>query len=227
MSIFKFEIPRMKNLSFVIFLSIFVLITGDEAESAENSDKYTIEGTVIPPDVITPEWLLLTRVLVNGGERIGFLRSDGSFHVTNVEPGSYVVEVVNPNHIYEPARVDINSKGKFRARKLNYVQTNLVQQVPYPMKFKVRAPYKYFQIREAWRITDFLMNPMVLMMVLPLLLIMVLPKVMNAADPDTQREMQQMQMPKYDVPELSEVMTSFFTGGKRVPPRTRVVKKRQ
>lgn len=88
-------------------------------------------------------------------------RHDGSFHISNVEPGSYAITVVNPNHIYEPVRVDINSKGKFRARKLNYVQTNLVQQVPYPLKFKVRGPFKYFQVREAWRITDFLMNPMV------------------------------------------------------------------
>ena len=39
--------------------------------------------------------------------------------------------------------------------------------------------------------------------------------------------MQQMQMPKYDVPELSEMMTSLFTGGKRAPVRQRVVKKRQ
>ncbi|XP_054712907.1 ER membrane protein complex subunit 7-like [Uloborus diversus] len=209
---------------FVPFFTCYVI--AEDVDSSEN-DKYTIEGTVLPPDVITPEWLLLTKVLVNGGERIGFLRSDGSFTVSNVEPGSYAVEVINPNHIYEPSRIDINSKGKFRARKLNYVQTNLVHQVPYPLKFKVRAPYKYFQVREAWRITDFLMNPMVLMMVLPLLLIMVLPKMMNAADPETQREMQQMQMPKYDVPELSEMMTSLFTGGKRAPARTRVVKKRQ
>ena len=36
-----------------------------------------------------------------------------------------------------------------------------------------------------------LMNPMVLMMVLPLLLITVLPKMMN--DPETKREMEQMQ----------------------------------
>ena len=35
------------------------------------------------------------------------------------------------------------------------------------------------------------MNPMVLMMVLPLLLITVLPKMMN--DPETKREMEQMQ----------------------------------
>ncbi|KAF8788511.1 ER membrane protein complex subunit 7-like [Argiope bruennichi] len=212
---------------YTILLICVTLAFADELDSSDNPDKYAIDGTVIPPDVITPEWLLSTKVLVNGGERLGFLRNDGSFHVSNVEPGSYVVEVINPNHIYEPARVDINSKGKFRARKLNYVQTNLVQHVPYPLKFKVRAPYKYFQVREAWRITDFLMNPMILMMVLPLLLIMILPKMMNAADPETQREMQQMQIPKYDVPELSEVMTSFFTGGKRAPSRNRAIKKRQ
>ncbi|XP_015903398.1 endoplasmic reticulum membrane protein complex subunit 7 [Parasteatoda tepidariorum] len=212
-----------KNLIFC-FVIYVVLIMKSEADSF---DKYVIDGSVIAPDVISPEWLLSTKVLVNGGERLGFLRNDGSFHISNMEPGSYVVEVINPNHIYDPVRVDINSKGKFRARRLNYVQTNLVQQVSYPLKFKVKAPYKYFQVREAWRITDFLMNPMVLMMVLPLILIMILPKMMNAADPETQREMQQMQMPKYDVPELSEMMTSLFTGGKRPPARNKVVKKRQ
>jgi hypothetical protein len=36
-----------------------------------------------------------------------------------------------------------------------------------------------------------LMNPMVLMMVLPLLLVTVLPKMMN--DPETKKEMEQMQ----------------------------------
>ena len=50
---------------------------------------------------------------------------------------------------------------------------------------------RYFQKREEWKITDLLMNPMVMMMVLPLLLITVLPKMMG--DPETQREMQEMQ----------------------------------
>lgn len=34
-----------------------------------------------------------------------------------------------------------------------------------------------------------------------------------------------MQMPKYDVPDLSEMMTTLFTGGKRAPARQRVVKR--
>lgn len=193
------------------------------------SDRHVIEGKVIPPEIASPEWLTSTRIIVNGGEQLGFLRSDGSFSVHNLSPGSYVVEVANPDHTYEPVRVDINSKGKFRARRVNYIQSNLIQTLAYPLKLKSRGPFQYFQIRETWRITDFLMNPMVLMMVVPLLLIMVLPKLMNAADPETQREMNQMQMPKYDMPELSEMMTSFFTGGNKRQQlkAARAVKKRQ
>ena len=63
--------------------------------------------------------------------------------------------------------------------------------MPYPLKMKTMGRYSYFQKREEWKITDMLMNPMILMMVLPLLLITVLPKMMN--DPETKREMEQMQ----------------------------------
>lgn len=75
--------------------------------------------------------------------------------------GTYVVEITNPNYSYEPIRVDINSKGKFRARKVNYIQQNQVIQVPYPLKFKSQGKIRYFSPREQWRITDFLFSPMV------------------------------------------------------------------
>lgn len=111
-----------------------------------------------------------------------YRRPDGNFEVSNLPPGSYVVEVSNANYFYEPIRVDITSKGKIRARKVNYIQASEVKQVTYPLKFKAKAPFKYFQIRETWKVTDFIFNPMVLMMVLPLFFIMVLPKMMNPND---------------------------------------------
>jgi hypothetical protein len=40
--------------------------------------------------------------------------------------GTYLVEVEHPDYAYEPIRVDINSKGKHRARKSNPVQPNQV-----------------------------------------------------------------------------------------------------
>lgn len=90
-----------------------------------------------------------------------YFREDGTFIISNVPSGSYMVEVVNPNYVYEPVRVEINSKGKFRARKVNLIQTSQVIQVPYPLKMRPLAPFRYFQVREQWRMTDFLFNPMV------------------------------------------------------------------
>jgi len=88
-------------------------------------------------------------------------REDGTFTINNVPSGSYVVEVVNPDYAYEPVRVEINSKGKYRARRVNYIQTSQVVQVPYPLKMKPLKRFRYFQVREQWRVTDFLFSPMV------------------------------------------------------------------
>jgi len=199
-----------------------------DREDENGLETYRIEGKVFPPDSSIIEELSQTRILINSGEYLGFVKEDGTFVINNLKSGSYVVEVVNPNFMYEPARVDINSKGKMRARKLNYLQSSLVIQISYPLKFKPRGPFKYFQIREQWRVTDFLLNPMVLMMILPLVLIMILPKVMNAADPETQREMQQsLNMPRYDMPELSEMMTSLFAGGKKTQSKTNKLSKKK
>ena len=157
--------------------------------AALKSQVFSIEGKVHFPSGVelTPEFLTSSRVIVNHGEYLAFLQRDGSFLVSNLPPGSFLVEVTHPDFFYEPVRVDITSKGKTRARKVNYIQSSAVHQLNYPLRFKVKQPYKYFQVRETWKITDALFNPMVLMMVLPLLLLLVLPKMMNAADPETQR----------------------------------------
>lgn len=109
----------------------------DDNDSASN--RYTIEGRIFPLSdyaVTQPNWQANTRIHVNGGEFIGFVKKDGSFAVHNVPPGSYVVEVLNPEYNFEPARVEINSKGKYRARKVNHIKTSEVVVVPYPLKMK-------------------------------------------------------------------------------------------
>jgi len=207
-----------------LLLLLFSAILASSA-AAENDDEsapsklYTINGKVHPPAVhnsvpADADWFWRTKVVVDGGKRSGFLREDGTFAVPGLPTGSYVIEVVNSDYYYEPVRVDINSKGKMRARKLNNVQPTQVTQVPYPLKMKTMGKYSYFHKREEWKITDMLMNPMILMMVLPLLLITVLPKMMN--DPETKREMEQMQANmnvQNQMPEMSEIMANFFGGG--------------
>lgn len=156
-------------------------------------------------------WLTDTKVYLKGGCFIGFLRENGSFIINKVPPGSYIVEVVSSNYVYEPVRVDINTKGKFRARRINYMQSSQITPLPYPLKLKALGPARYFQIREQWRLIDLFCNPMVLMMVLPLACIMLLPHIMN--DSVAKKDMEQLQdLTKYDMPEVSEMITSFFSG---------------
>ncbi|KAF4528571.1 hypothetical protein B566_EDAN015718 [Ephemera danica] len=198
---------KIETSAILLVLSIF---STNVRANYDEPDLYKVEGRVYPPDanVDIRNWQVETRVMVNGGEFVGFL----NFSLSNLPSGSYVVEIVNPDYYYEPARVEINTKGKFRARKVNFVQTSLVMQMPYPLRMKSLHKLKYFQAREQWRATDLLFSPMVLMMVLPLLLIMVLPKMMS--DPETRQEMEQLNtMGKYNMPEMSEVLTSFFSGG--------------
>jgi len=195
--------------------------------SKDPSRLHTIEGKVKLPSPKPTEWHWTTRVLVDGG-RLGeaFLREDGSFSIA-APAGSYLIEAVNPDYRFEPFRVDITGKGKIRARMVNNLQPSQVTLRPYPLRFEPKEKMRYFQKREEWKITDLLMNPMIMMMVLPLLLITVLPKMMG--DPETQKEMQEMQRnmanTQNQMPEVSELFANMFGGGATSPAQDKSKKK--
>lgn len=92
---------------------------------------------------------------------MGFLKSDGTFVVNFVPSGSHLVEVMSPNYVFEKVRIDITKGGKIRARKANFVQPNTVQVVSYPLRFHADGQAPFFEIRETWKMTDVLFNPMV------------------------------------------------------------------
>ncbi|XP_043645684.1 ER membrane protein complex subunit 7 homolog [Drosophila teissieri] len=241
-------------LKLFIFTALLALVSceviiGQDELVDEVSGLYTIEGRVSPPDSLfpptqgggrsapvnknAPKWHTELTLSINDGEFKGFVREDGQFMISGVPSGSYILDVHHPDVFYEPVRVEINPKGKFRARKVNFVQPAQIMQVPYPLRVKPLMPFKYFQTREQWKITDFLFSPMVLMMVLPLLLMLVLPKMIN--DPETKKELDNLQFPKMgnDMPEISEMLTSLLTGKqpeskeKKPAPAVRQAKKRK
>ncbi|BES93521.1 Protein of unknown function (DUF2012) [Nesidiocoris tenuis] len=211
---------------FVICSLVPLIFANNESDigSLKDDQFAFVTGKVFPPaDLLSELWQSETRVYLKGANQKGFIREDGTFVFTNVPPGSYIVEVTHPKYAFEPVRVEINSKGKIRARKVNLVQTSVVNQVPYPLKIKAYSPIRFFQVREQWRVTDFLFNPMVLMMVLPLLLVMLLPRMMN--DPEAQKEMEQFgNLTKYDMPEISEMITSFLGGNQQPKAGQRCIK---
>ncbi|XP_036700378.1 ER membrane protein complex subunit 7 isoform X2 [Balaenoptera musculus] len=131
--------------------------------------------------------------------------------------GRAVVPGVKPQDWISAARVLVDGEehvGFLKARYVNYIKTSEVVRLPYPLQMKSSGPPSYFIKRESWGWTDFLMNPMVMMMVLPLLIFVLLPKVVNTSDPDMRREMEQsmnMLNSNHELPDVSEFMTRLFS----------------
>lgn len=209
-------------VTFVFVTMVTSLATAVESDQGLPSQFFTVEGKVSIPQLLQMDWVTETRILVDGGKYLGFLREDGSFVVTNVPAGSYMVEVASADFDFDPARVEITSKGKMRSRRVNNLGSGQPVTLAYPLRFKAKNPTQYFMQREEWRITDIMKNPMVMMMILPVILIGVLPKLMNSQDPEIQREMQQsmsaLQPNTNSMPDMAEMMTSFF-GGAAPPPK--------
>uniref|UniRef100_A0A915CPC3 ER membrane protein complex subunit 7 beta-sandwich domain-containing protein n=1 Tax=Ditylenchus dipsaci TaxID=166011 RepID=A0A915CPC3_9BILA len=146
------------------------VVTGGVDQSQPNSSEaeqlFSVQGkAMLRHDMhAPPNWRANSRVLLDYGKHIGFIREDGNFVVDGVPSGSYILEITNTDYIFEPVRIDITSKGKIRARRLNLLQPNTVNTIAYPLQLTARQPAKYFRAREEWRITDVLMNPMVIML---------------------------------------------------------------
>lgn len=137
-----------------------------------------------------------------------------------IPSGSYIVSVVSPLHVFEPVRVDINAKGKIRARKVNFIQPGEVVTMKYPLNFETHGIPNYFQKREVYRLTDMIMNPMFLTLLVPLALLLILPK-LASQDPETQRDLQQASnflQPNLNAPDIGDVFANFFGGPKKQKP---------
>ncbi|KAH3843026.1 ER membrane protein complex subunit 7-like [Dreissena polymorpha] len=204
------------SFTWIVIILVQILGVWTETDEPNGTDLFTIEGKVEVVSTTNKDWLPDTQISVDGGTFISYLRGDGRFVISGVPSGTYMVEVVNPNYMFEPVRVDISAKGKKRARKINLMELSPIKTVHYPLEFRERRKPNYFQKREQWKITDFLFNPMFLTMVLPLVLVMILPKMMNAADPEAQKEMQSQMKALNDrssMPDFSETLTSWLGGG--------------
>ncbi|CDI97011.1 protein of unknown function DUF2012 [Echinococcus multilocularis] len=184
-----------------------------------------IEGTIVAPIGASPNWAAETKVRVDGNRYLGFVKPDGSFIISDVCPGSYLVEFTNPTFLFQPVRVDINSKGKIRARSVNLLRTTAVKAVTHPLRVVTVGKAMYFQPREQLRTLDLLLNPTVLCMVIPLLFVMLIPKLMDTNDPEF-KEMQKNSIfggHSAETPDISDYLSSVsLLGGsstKKQPPK--------
>jgi ER membrane protein complex subunit 7 len=211
----------------VLVCAVEETISVDSTAVSAQGELFTIFGKVnIRHDELDLE---NTRILIDDGQYVGFLRSDGTFSISGLPSNSYVLEISSSRNVYEPVRVDINSKGKVRSRRLNLIQPTDVTILRYPLHFESKGYPSYFFKREQFRVLDVLLSPMVLMMIVPLLLVLVLPKIVNQ-DPELQRELQQttnMLQPNQNMPNMSEIMYNMFDSGTNKKPKNKKSNKKE
>ena len=145
-------------------------VSSKEQDAAKRSDSkvspglQTIEGMVEISGVDIRTWAPMTRVVVEGGRFTGYIKSSGEFQIYNVPPGSYLVEVVSPNFVFDPIRVDISSKtGRIRSRSVDLLKAAAGTHLPYPLHFQAEKQAAFFEKREQFSMLDTLKNPMVCM----------------------------------------------------------------
>lgn len=95
---------------FCIYLTFLVnsaVAELDVDDLIEESGRFTIEGKVYSPEIYSSNvnWQKDTAISINNGEYNGYLKEDGTFVISNVPSGSYVVEIVNPDYMYESVSI--------------------------------------------------------------------------------------------------------------------------
>ena len=75
--------------------------------------------------------------MADGGKYHRYLKQNGGFSINRVPSGSYLVEVVSPNHVFDSVRVDITKSGRICVREVNFTKpTKDLEKFCYPLHFK-------------------------------------------------------------------------------------------
>ena len=99
-----FSLVSAETMMVITPLALVALLAGLVAGQEEGEGlvgSYKIEGKVTPPDVKPANWLTVTTVTLDGGKRRAFLKEDNSFVFQGVTSGTFLVEVENPDYMYE------------------------------------------------------------------------------------------------------------------------------
>lgn len=153
----------MSSSDWVVVLIIQLIFCFSAVEDTSASKiLQKIEGNVMVQNAESTDWMPETRVCLEGGEYCGYLKRSGDFVIHNVPPGSYVVEVLSPNYVFDPVRVNISSKnGKIKAQKIDLFKTEAISYVNYPLQFRTEKQADFFEKKERQWGLDTLKDPMV------------------------------------------------------------------
>lgn len=142
------------------------------AAESTGAGLYTIEGQVRLPRAGSK--FVNARILLNGGESVGLIRSDGSFQLVHVSAGrSYTLDVAMSEYQFPTVRVDISNKSGQKGKVKATIAASKAK-VAYPLVLRPTVKTEYFQKREPMNIFGMLKSPMVIMMLVTLVMVVVM-----------------------------------------------------
>ncbi|GFQ00451.1 er membrane protein complex subunit 7 homolog [Phtheirospermum japonicum] len=202
---------------FFIFLSLILLpLPSALGISNRNVEGYNINGKVKFPDVNgklgqmvsatgfgLPAKIANVKVILNGGQKVTFLRPDGYFSFHNVPAGTHLIEVAAIGYFFSPVRVDVSARnpGKVQAA-LTENRRVLTELVLEPLREE-----QYYEIREPFNVMSILKSPMGLMIGFMAIVVFLMPKLVDAEELKRAQE----EMGNQGVPSLA----NFLGGAQR------------
>ncbi|KAH7659964.1 putative membrane protein [Dioscorea alata] len=190
----------------VLLLLSCLFFSSIAASPLGSGDGYTITGRVKIDGTGTrgfglPAKLSNAKVILNGGQRVSFIRADGYFSFYNVPAGTHLIEVSAIGYFFSPVRVDISARnpGKVQAA-LTENRRVLHELVLEPLKEE-----QYYEIREPFSVMSLVKSPMGLMLGFMLIMLFVMPKMMENMDPEEIRRAQE-EMRSQGVPSIANLL---------------------
>ncbi|PSS11176.1 ER membrane protein complex subunit 7 like [Actinidia chinensis var. chinensis] len=190
MALGKRSKPIFLSLSLLLFS--FSLIASALAIAPGNGDGFTINGRVKIPSfgengLSVPGKLSNATVILNGGQRVTFLKPDGYFSFHNVPAGTHLIEVTAIGYFFSPVRVDVSARnpGKVQAA-LTENRRGLSELVLVPLREE-----QYYEIREPFSIMSIVKSPMGLMMGFMVIVMFLMPKMVENMDLEEMKRAQE------------------------------------
>ncbi|KAI3468000.1 hypothetical protein Pfo_024663 [Paulownia fortunei] len=194
---------------FLIFLSLILLLLPSALGiSNGNVEGYSINGKVRFPGFSAtgfglPAKISNVKVILNGGQKVTFLRPDGYFSFHNMPAGTHLIEVAAIGYFFSPVRVDVSARnpGKVQAA-LTENRRVLSELVLEPLREE-----QYYEIREPFSIMSIVKSPMGLMIGFMAIVMFLMPKLVDAEELKRAQE----EMGNQGVPSLA----NFLGGAQR------------
>lgn len=201
-------------MSFILFIQFLIhLLPSAVAISSETGDGYTINGRVKIESLGTkglglPGKLSNAKVLLNGGQRVSFLRPDGYFSFHNVPAGTHLIEVAAIGYFFSPVRIDVSARnpGKIQAA-LTESRRGLNELVLEPLREE-----QYYEIREPFSPMSIVKSPMGLMVGFMVIVMFLMPKLVENMDPEEMKRAQE-EMRNQGVPSLASLLPGAGRSG--------------